>query len=418
MYNLSMKEHSNNPEILGTPLRLRNITIKNRFIRSATYDGYGDSNGMPIPETAVFFSELARGGVGAIITGFAYVSRAGSAMQPRQYGIDSDDKIETWRDIVHKVREKTPNTCLIMQIAHCGRQTKQKMTGVPTVGVSSKKCTYYRQRVKVLDDGAIAAIIDEFAHAARRAKEAGFDGIQLHGSHGYLIHQFLSPWTNNRKDRWADGPLFMEKIIERTRELCGEAFPILVKLSYTEDRDPGIRLEDTVETVKRLERLSVDAVEISSGTLEYALNIMRGECPLDLILKVNPTYNRIPRLLQKSWKIFFSPGFLKRFKPFEENYNLAGAERIKKETSLPVITVGGLRSVESMIHCIASSGLDAVSMCRPLVCEPDLPARILSGETTKARCTSCNLCTIYSDTPRTIRCYLPKKGGISTLKSL
>lgn len=409
-----MNEQSNEPkpsvEILNTPLPLRNITIKNRFIRSATYDGYGDSNGMPIPETADFFSELARGGVGAIITGFAYVSRAGSAMQPRQYGIDSDDKIAPWRDIVNTVREKTPDVGLIMQIAHCGRQTKQAKTGLPAVGVSSKKCTYYRQRVNVLNDAGIVSIIDEFARGAHRAKEAGFDGVQLHGSHGYLIHQFLSPWTNNRKDRWADGPLFMEKIIEGIRELCGENFPILVKLSYTEDREPGVRLEDTMETVKRLERLSIDAVEISSGTLEYALNIMRGACPLDLILKVNPTYNRIPGFLRKIWKTFFAAGFLKRFVPFEENYNLAGGEAIKKETSLPVITVGGLRSAEGMVNCITSSGLDAVSMCRPLVCEPDLPAKIINGETTKARCTSCNLCTIYSDTPRTIRCYLPKRG--------
>lgn len=410
-----MKKQFNKPEILDTPLRLRNMTIKNRFIRSATYDGYGDSNGMPIPETADFFSELAEGGVGAIITGFAYVSRTGSAMQPRQYGIDSDDKIAPWRDIVNNVREKTPDVSLIMQIAHCGRQTKQAMTGLPAVGVSSKKCTYYRQRVKVLDDASIVAIIDEFAEAARRAKDAGFDGIQLHGSHGYLIHQFLSPWTNYRKDRWADGPLFLEKIIERTRELCGEEFPILVKLSYTEHREPGVRLEDTVETVKRLERLSIDAVEISSGTLEYALNIMRGACPLDLILRVNPTYNRIPRLLQKFWKKYFSQNLLNKFIPFEENYNLAGAEAIKKETSLPVIAVGGLRTVESMVKCIATSGLDAVSMCRPLVCEPDLPAKILRGETTKARCTSCNLCTIYSDTPRKIRCYLPKRSGAPTL---
>lgn len=404
-----MKEHSNKPGILNTPLQLRNITIKNRFIRSATYDGYGDSNGMPIPETADFFSELAEGGVGAIITGFAYISRTGRAMQPRQYGIDSDDKIAPWKEIVRKVHEKTRDVRLFMQIAHCGRQTKEAMTGLPAVGVSSKKCTYYRQRVNVLDDGSILSIIDEFAEAARRAKDAGFDGVQLHGAHGYLIHQFLSPWTNTRKDRWADGPLFMEKIIERTHELCGKDFPILVKLSFTEDRTPGVRLEDTVETVKRLEQLGVDAVEISSGTLEYALNIMRGKCPLDVILKVNPTYSRIPRILQKIWKKFFSKYFLSKFIPFEENYNLAGAGEIKKHTSLPVITVGGLRTVESMVSCITRSGLDAVSMCRPLVCEPDLPAKIIRGETTKARCTSCNLCTIYSDTPRTIRCYLSKR---------
>ena len=405
-----MTEQSNKliraAEILNTPLKLKNITFKNRFIRSATYDGYGDPNGMPALETAEFFTKLALGGSGAIITGFAYVTQAGRASLPLQYGIDSDDKIEPWKNIVTAVRKKAPDVKLIMQIAHCGRQTRREITGLPVVGASKKKCTYYRQRVKSLNHTSILTIIDEFGEAARRAKEAGFDGVQLHGAHGYLIHQFLSPWTNTRKDGWADGPMFLEEIIRAVRQRCGESFPILVKLSYKEDNNPGIRLENTIDTVKRLEKLGVDAVEISCCTTEYALNIMRGACPINVVLEVNPMFNRYPRFLLKLWKKFGARHYLKRFVPFTENYNLEAAERIKKETSLPVITVGGIRGAESMADCIAKSGLDGVALCRPLIREPDLPARILNGTTARSTCTNCNLCTIYLDVPQPVRCHV------------
>ncbi|MCK4764617.1 MAG: NADH:flavin oxidoreductase [Candidatus Aminicenantes bacterium] len=403
-----MKKQTNKPaavEILHTPLQLKNLTIKNRFIRSATCDGYGDRDGNPTPEAAGFFSELARGGVGAIITGFAYISIEGRSMHPLQYGIDSDDKIAPWREIVNRVRRDAPLVTLIMQIAHCGRQTRREKTGRPVVGVSSKKCTYYRQRVKTLDDAAVEAIIEDFGRAAGRAKEAGFDAVQLHGAHGYLIHQFLSPWTNKRRDCWAGGNLFVEKIIEKIRENCGGDFPILVKLSHNEDNVPGVNLESTIATVKKLEELQIDAVEISCGTSEYALNTMRGACPINTILKVNPMFNRIPQLLQKAWKKFYAPHYLKRFLPFEENYNEAAAAKIKKETALPVIPVGGLRTAAGMVHCLSSSGLDGVSLCRPLLREPDFPARILSGETQKSTCINCNLCTAHVDSLEKMRCY-------------
>jgi 2,4-dienoyl-CoA reductase-like NADH-dependent reductase (Old Yellow Enzyme family) len=405
-----MTNQSNKPnaavEILNTPLQLKNIMFKNRFIRSATYDGYGEANGMPVPETAAFFSELAQGGSGAVITGFAYVTQAGRASLPLQYGIDSDDKIEPWKNIVTEVHKAAPDVKLIMQIAHCGRQTKRDITGMPVVGVSKKKCTYYRQRVKPLDNASILTIIDEFGEAARRAKEAGFDGIQLHGAHGYLIHQFLSPWTNTRKDRWADGALFLEEIIRAVRKRCGDDFPLLVKLSHTEDNEPGVRLESTIKTVKRLEKLSVDAVEISCCTTEFALNIMRGGCPLNVVLEVNPMFNRFPRFLLNLWKKYGSRHYLKRFVPFTENYNLEAAEHIKKETTLPVITVGGIRTAESMSDCIAESGLDGMALCRPLIREPDLPARILNGSAVRSACTSCNLCTVYLDAPQQVRCHV------------
>ena len=394
--------------LLFEPVVLRNTTLKNRLIRSATYEGYGDDNGMPRSELADLYLELAEGGVGTIITGFVFVSQAGRAMQPGQCGIDTEDKMKAWKNIVSAVRSKYPDTRLFMQIAHAGRQTRQESTGMSVAGVSSRRCSYFRQKVRSLDDADIKNIIHEFARAAQRAGEAGFGGVQIHAAHGYLIHQFLSPWTNTRKDKWADGPLFLEETVRSIREKNGEGFPIMIKLSWADDNRPGIDLENTIRTVRRLEALNIDAVEISYGTMEFALNIMRGACPIDVILNVNPLLKHIHGVFQNIWKKIFLTRYLKKFVPFQPDYNVDAALKIKNKTPIPIIVVGGIRSVTSMIGCV-KKGLSAVSICRPLIREPDLPRKIKDGETLESRCANCNLCTAYCDSRRTLTCYQKRK---------
>ena len=392
-------------DILFSPLKLRNLELKNRLVRSATYEGWGDPSGVPRLDLSDLYYQLARGGVGMLITGFVFTSQTGRAMQPGQCGIDTGDKIAHWQRITDQVRRAADDVRLIMQLAHAGRQTLQRVTGGPVVGVSSRKCTYFRQRVTVLDDAAIRTIVDEFAHAAHRAREAGFDGVQVHAAHGYLVHQFLSPWTNRRTDRWSDRPLFLEEVIRAVQTKCGERFPVLVKLSAVDDNTPGLRIEDTIATVKRVEELGVDAVEISYGTMEYALNIIRGAWPVDTMLEVNPFLNHIPRLLRRPWKTFFLKRHLCDLRPFAEDYNVALAAQIKQATYLPIIPVGGLRSAESMRTCLTQHGLAAVSLSRPLICEPDLPNRIRNGLTDRSNCTSCNQCAVHCDGPEPLHCY-------------
>jgi 2,4-dienoyl-CoA reductase-like NADH-dependent reductase (Old Yellow Enzyme family) len=395
--------------LLFTPLELQNVAIRNRILRSATYEGMGEPNGVPRPELATLYADLARGGAGAIITGFAYISQAGRAMQPGQCGIDDDEKMETWKAIVQQVKKNAPDTRLFMQLAHTGRQTRREATGLPVSGVSARRCSYFRQNVKVLAEDEIKAIITEFGQAAYRASQAGFDGVQIHAAHGYLVHQFLSPWTNTRKDRWADRPLFLEETIRAVKRVCGENYPVLVKLSAADDNSPGIRVEDAINTVKRMEPLGIDAVEISYGTMEYALNIIRGQCPVDLVLSVNPLFNRIPPFIRGIWKLFRAKAFMARFIPFRENYNVEAAARIKAATSLPIIAVGGIRGKAAMMDCLGKHGLDAVSVCRPLICEPDWPLKLRSGVSERSACTNCNLCTIYCDSLRSLRCYRRRK---------
>ena len=394
---------------LFTPLKLRNTAIRNRIFRSATYEGMGDPRGFPRAELAHIYADLARGGVGAIITGFVYIAQAGRAMQPGQCGIDTDEKAEAWQSIVRRVKREAPDISLFMQLAHAGRQTRRAATGLPVAGVSARQCSYFQQKVAVLDEREIKSVIREFGKAAYRAQQAGFDGVQIHAAHGYLVHQFLSPWTNTRNDAWADRALFLEEIIRAVKTTCGHGFPVLVKLSAADDNSPGIRIADTIGTVRRIERQGVDAVEISYGTMEYALNIIRGDCPIDLVLKVNPLFNNIPSVLQKMWKLLRAKSYVARFMPFEENYNVAAAARIGAETSLPVIAVGGIRTRKSMINCVSKHGLAGVALCRPLICEPDLPVKLRQGDCEQSECANCNLCTIYCDSFQPVRCYRRRK---------
>jgi 2,4-dienoyl-CoA reductase-like NADH-dependent reductase (Old Yellow Enzyme family) len=388
---------------LFEPLALRNALLPNRFVRSATYEGLGAPDGHPLPALGELYAGLVSGGVGTVISGFAFVSQSGRAMQPGQCGIHVDNMVDPWSTVVARVRSVSPDARLFLQLAHAGRQTRQEATGLPVVGVSRRACRYFRSHPHVLADADIEGIVDDFAQAARRARAAGFDGVQVHAAHGYLVHQFLSPWTNLRRDRWADRPLFLEEVIRRIRGVCGDGFAVLVKLSWSEDRHPGITLDDTRRTLARLERLDVDAVEVSVGTMEEPLNIIRGACPVAAILDVNPLFARIPRPLRALWTRFCLPAHLRRQIPFSEGYNLEAAVTLARATRVPIFAVGGLRSVATMREALAR-GVAAVSLCRPLIRTPDLPRRVREGLATHSTCSNCNLCTVHCDGPHPLRC--------------
>ncbi len=396
-----------NENILMNPLKLKHIELPNKFIRSATYEGMGDKNGNPKKELSMLYSDLARNNVGTIITGFCYISMNGRAMHPAQCGIDTDDKRKQWSDIVNQVNKTNPKTKLFMQIAHTGRQTLKTATQQEVVGVSNRKCTYFKQKVKILSDYEINNIISDFVNAAFRAKQAGFDGIQIHAAHGYLIHQFLSPYTNTRRDIWSDKSFFLLKILESIKNKCGENFPIFAKLSHSDDR--GLTINHTIDTIKKIEHL-LDAVEISYGTMEYALNIIRGDCPVNTILKVNPMFNKIPYIFQSIWLKLFMRKYLSKIIPFEPNYNLNAAIQIKKHINIPVIIVGGIRDLKSMLNMIENQKIDAISLCRPFICEPDLITKIEQEKWQNSICTNCNLCTIYCDSENSLKCYYKHRG--------
>lgn len=392
------------------PFSSGRIVLKNRIVRAATYEGMADVKGFPGKELANLYRDLAEGGAGMIITGFSFVSLDGRAMQPGQCGIDDDDKIEAWKPVTEAARKE--NCKAVMQIAHTGRQTTSKATGSRPLGPSMVPCTYFRSLPRPLENAEIRRIVADFASGAERAAKAGFDGVEVHAAHGYLVHQFLSPFTNRRKDSWG-GVLsnryrFLGEIVKAIRQVCPPDFIILVKISPGDDRIGFSMLGEYSTIIEWLARDGADAVEISYGTMEVALNIIRGGIPVEIVLRENPLFKDFHPLLKKLWKKTLYPIMKKEFIPFSENYNLSAARALKPISPIPVILVGGIRNLHAMETIISRGWADLIALCRPLVAEPDFPRLLSENHELVSFCNSCNLCTVHCDSTQPLRCHRRK----------
>ena len=393
-----------------TPLTIGSAVAPNRIVRSATYEGMGDAEGRPGPELGKLYADLAAGGVGTIVTGFAYVSRAGRAMHPRQCGIDDDARIREWENVVHTVRAVRPEVLLVMQIAHTGRQTLSEVTGEQVLAPSSARSPYFKSRPQVMDEEQIATVAHQFIAAASRAQRAGFDGVQVHAAHGYLIHQFLSPAMNNRSDGWGtDRFAFLGEVVRGIKSACGTNFPVLVKLSAGDDDPGGMTVELAAGYASALGKFPGTAVEVSYGTMDLALNIFRGGAPLERVFTHNPLFSRRPRWMLSLWRMFLWPRMSRGLHGFTHEYNRRAAREIRKLTDIPLVLVGGIRSLSSIKDIIQSGDADAVALCRPLIREPDLVARFKAEEASRSRCSNCNSCAVMADSPHPLRCYAKEK---------
>jgi 2,4-dienoyl-CoA reductase-like NADH-dependent reductase (Old Yellow Enzyme family) len=396
---------------LFQPEKIGNLTLANRIVRSATHEGMCDAQGVPTDEYLKSYVALAKNGIGAIITGFVYISPCGRAMHPRQGGIDNDSKIPVYKratDLVHAGGGK-----IIMQIAHCGRQTIAKVTGEQVKGVSAKRSSYFNSIPKQLTTEEALSLAQRFADAALRCKKAGFDGVQLHAAHGYLVHQFILPSINNRKDIFGIdkergiGTHFLGVTIDKIRELCGGDYPLLVKISSGDDYQEMFSIEQFIQLIRFLDVKKVDAIEISYGTMDHALSIFRGRSvPLDTILKYTPKYNTggvLGRFLRK-W--FLYPFVKPRLKMFTPTYNLPFAQIAKQHTKIPIICVGGFRTKQEMTDALERNETDFVSLCRPFICEPDFVSKLTANQEYTSKCTDCNICAVMCDSTNSTKCYL------------
>lgn len=373
--------------------KISGISVKNRIIRSATHDGLADENGAPSDKLIAKYEFLAKNEAGCIITGYAAVSRNGVSPYPRMMKIFDDGVIDKYKELTDAVhRHGAP---VILQIAHCGRQTSSKAIGMQKVAPSDVLHAFYPDKAKVLTESEIYQIIDDFVAAAIRAEKAGFDGVQLHGGHGYLLHDFLSPYGNRRKDNWG-GSLenrcrIVELIIRGIKEKTN--LPVWIKLSAEDNRKGGMNIDSSVEICKRLEKAGCDAIEVSCGTVQDGMNTMRSNLmPMDAVFKYREPCASFPKILNKialPAANLINP-LIKQPKPLE-NFNVGNAQIIKKNVSVPVIVVGGIYKVSDMEDIIASGKADFVSMCRPFICEPDLAKKLHNGQA-QAKCIMCNYC--------------------------
>lgn len=378
-----------------------------RIIRSATYEGGCSEDGVPEEPYYEIYRKLSAVHKGLIITGFTYIDKSGKAMQKAQAGLESSDKISYFQKLTSLVHDS--GSRIFIQLAHTGRQTVRARVS-EVVGASDKKSMYFKASPRILKTQEIYGIAEKFAMSAAYAKQAGFDGVQIHAAHGYLAHQFLLASVNDRRDEFGIDPhtgigsRFLQIIIEKTRETCGDGFPVAVKISGGDDYFRNFKKEQFVSLIRFLDKMKADAIEISYGTMDYALNIMRGDIPFDLIAKVNPVYGRKSPVNSRILKTFVFPVIRKKIKPFAPMYNLEYALLARKHTTIPLIVVGGFRKMEEIEHAV-HSGIDFVSMCRPFISEPGIVVKYAKQNDYIARCTGCNYCTIMCDSGKPTKCY-------------
>ena len=336
------------------------LALKNRLVRSATWEGMCDPDGRPTKKHIDCHAQLARGGVGLIITGFAFVSPEGKQM-PGKMGIHTDDFIADFKRLTGAIHDA--GGTVAVQLVHAGGQASAKVAGKTPLAPSAVETEQFPEKPEFMTEADIARIVEAFGAAAARAKVSGFDGVQLHGAHGYLINQFLSPLTNRRDDDYGGGVenrcRFALDVYHKVREAVGADFPVMIKLNAADHLEGGLETEDALFAASALDRAGIDAIEVSAGTPASGAK--------------GPARTRIDR-------------------PEREAYNVTLARRIKAAVGCPVMVVGGFRTIETAEKAVVEEGLDYVSMSRPLIREPNLPARWQSGDRRPAACISCNGC--------------------------
>ncbi|MFC2169063.1 NADH:flavin oxidoreductase [Acidobacteriota bacterium] len=350
-----MRENS----ILYTPYNIGSIQIPNRFVRSATHDYMSTNSGSITERQLLLFEALAKGEVGLIITGHAYINTIGKA-SPYQIGIYEDSLINGMKQITQVVHQYSSR--IFIQVAHAGRQTTKKICGSIPLSPSALYEPIFKVKPIEMTAKDIKSVITGFIQGAKRAKLAGFDGVQLHAAHGYLLSSFISPYTNRRSDEWG-GTISnrLRIIIEITRgikELLGGKFPLIVKLNSSDLLPTGLEIEESIEIAGLLEQEGIDAIEVSGGMAEAGKGSV--------------------------WK---------GLRPEEkEGYFVENAAKIKASVSIPVFGLGGIRSIKVMEKIIKDRKADFISMSRPFIREPYLVKKLRVEEIDRSECISCNKC--------------------------
>lgn len=385
------------------------ITVSNRIFRSATHDGMAH-DGRPTQELIKKYANLAKNDVGCIITGYAGIMENGMSPYPKMLKIHKDEYIDDYAKLVQAVHNE--GAPIVLQIAHCGRQTSSKAIGAQKIAPSAKMHLLYPDKAKAASEKDIENVIKAFGDAAVRAEKAGFDGVQLHMGHGYLLHDFLSPYGNNREDKWGGSTdnryrivdLIIREIKSRTNNI-----PLWVKMSAQDNRKGGMNISEALKIAKLLEKSGCDAIEVSCGTVEDGMSTMRSEkMPMEAVFKYRSPICDFPKPINKfalACANIVNP-LIKQPKPLE-NFNVDNAQLIKNEVNIPIIVVGGIHRLDDMEYIITGGKADFVSMCRPFICEPNLVKKLKEKKQDSAKCIMCNYCGLVIEKEKT-RCLYGK----------
>ena len=406
-------------DILFEPLKFKNLTVKNRIFRSNISGRFDNYDGSGNQARINWETKFARGGVGAIVSSFVPVQIRGRIM-PNYATIDRDERIPFWRKVGEAVHQY--DCKFILQLSHGGRQRDVPGIEYPGAGLSSTgnadplhgfECT-----AMTLDD--IHETVNAFALGAWRAREAGLDGVELHGANGYLITQFLSSAINDRHDEYG-GSLqnrarFVLDIVKAIRKKVGNDFHLQMKISAEEHNNSlaflkfegrGNTVEDSIQVCRWLVDAGVDAIHVSTGSsFPHPMNPAGTDLPLDVLSQtyeqlVSSGSHTLRNLLFFRGAItgpLFKHQWLAAGVPADriEGLNLPDARKIKQAVTVPVLCTGGFQTASVIRTAITGGDCDAVSIARPLVANNDLVKQFEAGKDRADKpCTYCNKCLVH-----------------------
>lgn len=355
---------------------INGMNLSNRFVRSATWEGMAGDDGSVTPALVDLMSQLAKGLVGLIISSHVFIKPEGQAL-PKQLGLYKEEFMDGFRRMTRAVHDQGGR--IVIQLAHAGYFANPKLTGQSPLAPSLVE-GFSKSPGKEMTPKDIRELIEAFGSAAQKAKDAGFDGVQIHAAHGYLLSQFLSPLFNKRTDEYG-GSLenrarVIREVLQKVRSGVGDNFPVLIKMNSEDYLEGGLGLEDSLKMGTLLQKDGLDAIELSGGTLKSG--------PL------NPS--RVGISSEE-----------------KEAYFLEAAKVFKKKLTIPLILVGGIRSLPMAERIIGQGMADYISMSRPFIREPGLIQRWKSGDLRKASCLSDNLCFGPAGAGEGIYCVVEKK---------
>ena len=349
---------------LFDPVALGQLKLKNRLIRSATFERGAAEDGVITDKLGEIYADLAEGGVGLIITGQMGVG-PNSCLTSAMTAIYRDEFLPEFRAIAELVHQR--DSKIVVQLNHCGVKAGIIDQGdLPWGPTASRMVSDKPARAMSIED--IGNVTNDFAQAALKCKTAGADGVQIHAAHGYLLSQFLNPQYNTRQDQYGGSienrARFLLEVYDAVRAQVGPNYPVILKINYHDLEEPSITGEECRWVCQELDRRGIDAIELSAGLVSS--------------IKSGPSR----RIIHEE----------------DEGSFAAWAVELSATINVPVISVGGFRTPAIAEHWLNKGNIAAISLCRPLIREPGLVRRWQSGDLSKAQCISCN------------KCYMPKDG--------
>ncbi len=369
--------------------KIGGLLLQNRLIKAGCFEGMSQNGGVT-NALIEHHKKIATGGIAMTTVAYCSVSYDGRAFENEIWM--REELIPELKQLTNAIHKN--GALASIQLGHCGYFASPSVIGMRPMGASPKFNLFRLSYCRQMSMSDIDYKINDFVKAAEIAKKSGFDAIEIHAGHGYLISQFLSPYTNKRKDNFG-GSLtkrarFATEIIKRIKESLGKEFPILVKMNLRDGMRGGLELSEAIEVAKMFEQAGADAIIPSSGfTSKTPFRMLRGKLPIEGMVANQKNW------LMKFGLFLFGKMIVQEY-PFEKLFHLEDAKKMKAALNIPVVYIGGITSAED-IETVLDAGFDFVQLGRTLILDPEFPNKMKQEIELTNNCDHCNRCVAAMD---------------------